>query len=80
MSRWYLPRYVFIRNFVLSLILSVQNAFSSCLSEHGFDFFQMLRVDLLHEVELGLFKSVFAHLIRMLYTIGEDSIRLLNSR
>lgn len=40
----------------------------------------MLRVDLLHEVELGLFKSVFAHLVCMLHALGGERIRLLNSR
>lgn len=40
----------------------------------------MLRVDFLHEVELGLFKNVFAHLIRILYTQGNAAIRTLNFR
>lgn len=29
----------------------------------------MLVVDLLHEVELGIWKSLFVHLIRILYAI-----------
>lgn len=40
----------------------------------------MLRVDLLHEVELGLFKMVFAHLVRMLESLGDDHVRELNRR
>lgn len=57
-----------------------QNAFSLCLSPYGFDFFHIMRVDFLHEVELGLFKMVFTHLIRMLQSIGDDRIRQLNWR
>lgn len=59
---------------------AIQNAFSATLSDHGFDFFKMLRVDLLHEVELGLFKNVFAHLIRILEARGDEYIRQVNSR
>lgn len=31
----------------------------------GFDFFLMLVVDLLHEFELGVWKAIFTHLLRM---------------
>jgi len=41
----------------------VQNSFSRFLSPHGFDIFQTLTVDLLHEFELGVWKAVFIHLI-----------------
>ena len=57
-----------------------QNAFSTSLSPYGFDFFHIMRVDFLHEVELGLFKMVFTHLIRILQSIGDDRIRELNWR
>ncbi|KAG2062510.1 hypothetical protein BDR04DRAFT_1131197 [Suillus decipiens] len=40
----------------------------------------MLVVDLLHEFELGVFKSVFKHLIRLLYAINNESVVLLNER
>lgn len=40
----------------------------------------MLRVDLLHEVELGLFKNVFAHLIRILHARGDEFIHEINRR
>lgn len=36
--------------------------------------------DLLHEFELGVWKAVFTHLLRMLYTLGENKIQTLNSR
>lgn len=43
-----------------------QNAFITRLG-NTFDPSRMLVVDLLHEFELGVWKSLFTHLIRMLY-------------
>ena len=43
-----------------------QNAFSSKLAPFGFNMFGMLAVDLMHEVELGVWKAVFIHLLRIL--------------
>jgi len=40
-----------------------QNAFSQALCDHGFNFYQMFAVDLLHDFELGVWKGIFAHLI-----------------
>jgi hypothetical protein len=40
----------------------------------------MLTVDVLHEVELGVAKAVFTHLVRMLESVGTDRIHLLNER
>ena len=36
--------------------------------------------DLLHEFELGVWKSIFTHLLRVLYVGGIDSIQALNWR
>ena len=36
--------------------------------------------DLLHEFELGVWKATFAHLVRILYAQGGDSIQMLNTR
>ena len=58
----------------------VQNAFSTRLSEHGFNFYPMLIVDLLHEFELGVWKAVLTHLIRILYAKGRDKIQTFNKR
>lgn len=46
-----------------------QNAFSDRL---GCDYnsSQMLAVDLLHEFELGIWKGMFSHLIRLLHAAG----------
>ena len=47
-------------------ILLHQNAFSEKLMPLGFNMFDILVVDLMHEVELGVWKSVFIHLLRLL--------------
>lgn len=44
------------------------------------DWYQILVVDLLHEFELGVWKSFFTHLIRILRTYGEGSVQELNRR
>jgi hypothetical protein len=36
--------------------------------------------DLLHEFELGVWKAVFIHLMRILYAAGGDTIQTLNER
>jgi hypothetical protein len=59
---------------------SVQNAFSAALSQFGFDFHGMLTVDLLHEVELGVWKALLMHLIRMLHACGVDKVRIFDER
>lgn len=40
----------------------------------------MLVPDLLHEFELGVWKAVFTHLLRILYAAGGDVIQELNRR
>ena len=44
-----------------------QNTFAEKLGPFGLDPFVMLTVDLLHEFELGVWKTTFTHLIRLLY-------------
>ncbi|KAJ6484247.1 hypothetical protein C8R45DRAFT_1215019 [Mycena sanguinolenta] len=56
------------------------NAFSDRLSKFTFDPFKMLVPDFMHEFELGVFKSFFIHLLRILYAHGNSSIALLNER
>jgi hypothetical protein len=57
-----------------------QNAFSVKLGPHGLDFYTIFVPDLLHEFELGVWKAVFTHLIRILYAAGGDGIQTLNER
>ncbi|KIJ58626.1 hypothetical protein HYDPIDRAFT_33994 [Hydnomerulius pinastri MD-312] len=63
----------------LSLVPTL-NAFADALGPLGFNVFPMLVVDLLHEFELGIFKSVFKHLIRLLYAINPGLVAALNKR
>ena len=57
----------------------MQNAFSDRLGD-GFDFFSLFVVDLMHEFELGVWKALFIHLIRILVALGGTSIQDFNSR
>ncbi|KAG6835741.1 hypothetical protein H0H93_015071 [Arthromyces matolae] len=56
-----------------------ENAFS-CLAKYGFNFHTMLVVDQLHEFELGVWKAVLTHLIRILYSQKNQSVPVLNRR
>ncbi|KAG8749084.1 hypothetical protein FRC12_013578 [Ceratobasidium sp. 428] len=58
----------------------VPNAFSSRLRYLGFDIFDALTVDFLHEFELGVWKSVFLHLLRILHSTSSSSVSILNER
>jgi hypothetical protein len=40
----------------------------------------MLVVDFMHEFELGVWKAIFTHLIRMLVAHGDDAVQALNDR
>ncbi|KAF9033835.1 hypothetical protein BJ165DRAFT_1615947 [Panaeolus papilionaceus] len=59
---------------------ATRNAFSDRLSPHGFDFYSMFAVDLLHEFELGVWKATFTHLMRILFAGEKDSLQVLNAR
>ncbi|KZV87861.1 hypothetical protein EXIGLDRAFT_571190, partial [Exidia glandulosa HHB12029] len=57
------------------------NAFSERLGSLLFDFFRMLVVDLLHEFEIGVWKAIFIHMLRILQAEGgEDLLAELNQR
>ncbi|KIK34293.1 hypothetical protein CY34DRAFT_98289, partial [Suillus luteus UH-Slu-Lm8-n1] len=58
------------------------NQFVHKLGKFGLDPFRMLVVDLMHECELGTWKALFTHLIRLLYTIPQGSrlVAILDSR
>ncbi|KAF8815986.1 hypothetical protein BYT27DRAFT_7185715 [Phlegmacium glaucopus] len=56
------------------------NAFSTRLYPFGFNFFSLFVPDLLHEFELGVWKAIFTHLLRILYTAGDNCIQSLNWR
>lgn len=75
-------------DFVTIIFISVQlilckNAFVDKLSPlGGFDAFRMLVVDFMHECELGTWKALFTHLIRLLYALpgGDGLVAQLDNR
>ena len=56
---------------MLTLLTFLQNAFVGRLGR-DFNPSKMLAVDLLHEFELGVWKALFTHLIRILYAAASD--------
>ncbi|TFY52773.1 hypothetical protein EVJ58_g9823 [Rhodofomes roseus] len=57
-----------------------RSAFSARLAETGFNFYSMFVPDVLHEFELGVWKAIFIHLLRILHAEGKDRIQFLNER
>ena len=53
--------------------LCFKNSFADALRALDFDIYRALTVNLLHEFELGIFKSVFKHLLRLLHAINPMS-------
>ncbi|KAF8229922.1 hypothetical protein L208DRAFT_1284456 [Tricholoma matsutake] len=53
-------------------LVPTANAFSSKLAPFGFNMFGMLAVDLMHEVELSVWKAVFIHLLCILDCQNEN--------
>ena len=54
--------------------LLLQNPFSDRLSPLGFNLFSIFLPDLMHKVELGGWKVIFIHLLRMLQSIDEERL------
>ncbi len=59
---------------------SEQSAYSIKLREHNFNFYSLFAPDFMHEVELGVWRTIFTHLMRILHAVGEDSIQTFNKR
>lgn len=57
-----------------------QNAFSARLAKLGFNIFSALVVDLMHEVDLGVWKSLFIQLLRLLEATGKGLLNTLDIR
>lgn len=58
----------------------MQNAFSERLHTFHFNLFLMLVVDLMHEFELGVWKAIFVHLLRILDSLKGKKLRELDQR
>jgi hypothetical protein len=67
---------------ILTIMMIFQNAFSERLECLGFNLFIMLVVDLMHEFELGVWKVLFTHLLRILNTAhtGDALVHELDRR
>jgi hypothetical protein len=57
-----------------------QNAFSDRLAPLGYDFFSMFVVDLMHDVELGDWRALFVHLLRILEAVDANLLIKLDHR
>lgn len=64
---------------LMGSLLPIRNAFST-LPDANFNFYSLFVPDLLHEFELGVWKSIFTHLIRLLVAAGGDAVTNLNKR
>ncbi|THV01338.1 hypothetical protein K435DRAFT_793413 [Dendrothele bispora CBS 962.96] len=59
----------------------VCNAFSEAFGEYGFNMFKLITNDILHESEVGEWKRIFTHLVRILEAFdGNNSTSILNKR
>ncbi|KAI0369443.1 hypothetical protein BV20DRAFT_946216 [Pilatotrama ljubarskyi] len=57
-----------------------RSAFSTCLAEFGFNVYEMLVPDLLHEFELGVWKATMMHLVRILIAAGGRCVQEMDER
>ncbi|KDN35424.1 hypothetical protein RSAG8_11601, partial [Rhizoctonia solani AG-8 WAC10335] len=63
-----------------SSLVPTENAFSQRLLPFKFNFYNIFTVDLLHEIELGVWKSLLTHLVRILFGFGGDVVAKFNHR
>ncbi|KAG1842190.1 hypothetical protein DFJ58DRAFT_732177 [Suillus subalutaceus] len=56
------------------------NSLSDSLSAFGFNVFAALVVDLLHEFELGVWRMLLVHLLRILFALNKDLVHELDKR
>ncbi|KAF7966162.1 hypothetical protein HWV62_39770 [Athelia sp. TMB] len=61
-------------------LVPTNNAFSKRLSRFGFNIFQALVVDIMHEFELGVWRAIFIHLIRILEAYDKSSVAEMDRR
>ncbi|RDB16269.1 hypothetical protein Hypma_003008 [Hypsizygus marmoreus] len=61
-------------------LVPTANAFSERLFEFGFNLFLMFVVDLMHEIESGVWKSLLLHLFRILISVDVNLLHELDRR
>ncbi|TFK94497.1 hypothetical protein K466DRAFT_476226 [Polyporus arcularius HHB13444] len=64
----------------LTSITSSRSAFADKLGEFGLNVYDILVPDLMHEFELGVWKFVFTHLVRVLIAAGGDRVQEMDRR
>jgi hypothetical protein len=65
---------------MILLMQRLQNTFSARLRKFGFNCFPMFLIDLMHEVELGVWRALFVHLLRILESVNEYALNELDRR
>ncbi|KAJ3552779.1 hypothetical protein NM688_g3974 [Phlebia brevispora] len=61
-------------------LLPTRSAFSLRLAPFGINHYSLFKPDLMHEFELGVWKAIFAHILRLLQYYGGSSLTTLNER
>ncbi|KAF5356693.1 hypothetical protein D9758_013746 [Tetrapyrgos nigripes] len=56
------------------------SAFFQKLLNTSQNYFDLFAVDLMHEFELGVFKALFEHLVRIAYSLGDEVIADINKQ
>ena len=59
---------------------NMQGAFSVRFAEHGVNHWQLFAPDIMHEFDLGVWKSLLTHLLRILEAEGSTGLQKLNER
>ena len=57
-----------------------QGAFSVRFGPFGVNHWKLFAPDIMHEFELGVWKSILMHLLRLLIALGQDTIQELDRR
>ena len=57
----------------------LQNTFSKKLRKYGLNVYSLFIVDFLHKFELGVWKAILIHLIRIMYAQGESTVTKFNN-
>ncbi|KAJ3716383.1 hypothetical protein C8R42DRAFT_697896 [Lentinula raphanica] len=73
-----------VKNLLDSESLTPVKVLTICVNlsfiEHNFNIFKLIPVDELHEFELGKWRDVFVHLLRILQDLKDDSLTILDER
>ena len=57
-----------------------KGAFSERFAQHGVNHWKLFAPDIMHEFDLGVWKAIFTHLLRLLEALGEEKLNELDRR